>query len=356
MTTPTASPSVVTPADFRHAALLNHARGDWAFSVARRYLYETADAVRLAALARSAHEPLAALTGKMRREETYHLLHAEAWLRRLAEAHRRPPSGSPRRCETLWPDAQEVFAPLAEEEELVRSGLLPSRCAPCTRRGVKGPAGRSSRSPVSCRTRRRASTAVRARTDEFAWLHRRVHDGVRARRRRPHGDRDSDTQARERRSGTSWRRFRIPRSRPSAWSTSASSAPSPWTASRGARASCCPRSSAARPSTSCAQITERLGALEPGGRGGGRDQLRPAVDERSDLAAGARAAAAQRLRAAGADAGRTGSRPASTSWRSCRSPSARTAARATRPSTIRSGRPCVARSTTAPTAASRSSR
>ena len=39
------------PADYRHAALLNHARGDWAFTVARRYLYETADAVRLAAFA-----------------------------------------------------------------------------------------------------------------------------------------------------------------------------------------------------------------------------------------------------------------------------------------------------------------
>ena len=75
-----------SPDDFRHAALLNHARGDWAFSVARRYLYETADAVRLTALAGSSHEPLAALAGKMRREETYHLLHADAWLRRLAEA------------------------------------------------------------------------------------------------------------------------------------------------------------------------------------------------------------------------------------------------------------------------------
>ncbi len=70
---------------FRHAALLNHARGDWAFSVARRYLYETADAVRLAALARSADESLAALAAKMRREETYHLLHVDAWLRRLSE-------------------------------------------------------------------------------------------------------------------------------------------------------------------------------------------------------------------------------------------------------------------------------
>jgi ring-1,2-phenylacetyl-CoA epoxidase subunit PaaC len=39
--------------EYRHAALLDHARGDWAFSVARRFLYDTADAVRLSALAGS---------------------------------------------------------------------------------------------------------------------------------------------------------------------------------------------------------------------------------------------------------------------------------------------------------------
>src|SRR6185369_9467503 len=29
---------------YRHAALMNHARTDWAFSIARRFLYEHADA------------------------------------------------------------------------------------------------------------------------------------------------------------------------------------------------------------------------------------------------------------------------------------------------------------------------
>ena len=38
------------PADYRHARLLDHGRGDWAMTIARRYLYETADAVRLEAL------------------------------------------------------------------------------------------------------------------------------------------------------------------------------------------------------------------------------------------------------------------------------------------------------------------
>src|SRR5690349_8051122 len=57
------------PDAYRHAALMNHARTDWAFTVARRYLYETADSVRLEALARSSYEPLAQLAAKMRREE-----------------------------------------------------------------------------------------------------------------------------------------------------------------------------------------------------------------------------------------------------------------------------------------------
>ncbi len=109
---------------YRHAALLNHARGDWAFSVARRYLYETADAVRLRALAASAHEPLAALAGKMRREETYHLLHAEAWLRRLADG---APPGRDRLVTAIdcaWADAQQIFAPLEGEETLLHASIL----------------------------------------------------------------------------------------------------------------------------------------------------------------------------------------------------------------------------------------
>ena len=65
------------PEEYRHARLLDHPRTDWAFSVARRFLYDTADAARLDALAASAYRPLAELVAKLRREETYHLLHIE---------------------------------------------------------------------------------------------------------------------------------------------------------------------------------------------------------------------------------------------------------------------------------------
>src|SRR5512140_691569 len=35
------------PSEYRHARLLDHPRNDWAFTVVRRWLYDTADAFRL---------------------------------------------------------------------------------------------------------------------------------------------------------------------------------------------------------------------------------------------------------------------------------------------------------------------
>jgi len=157
------------PDDYRHAALLNHARGDWAFSVARRYLYETADAVRLAALAHSSHEPLALLAGKMRREEVYHRLHSEAWIKRLADGPGRDRLAAA--IASLWPDAQEVFAPLADEEVLVRDGLLPEPMAAMHR------AWQAKVRPVLERIAGALPAAAPSvdgrtrRTEEFAWLH-----------------------------------------------------------------------------------------------------------------------------------------------------------------------------------------
>lgn len=109
---------------FRQARLLDLDRGDWVASIARRYLYDTADAVRLAALARSTFAPLAGLVGKLRREEVYHLQHFDTWLRRLAAN----PDGRARLAvalERCWPAALDLFTPLAGEATLVEAGILP---------------------------------------------------------------------------------------------------------------------------------------------------------------------------------------------------------------------------------------
>ena len=159
------------PADYRHAALLNHPRGDWAFTVARRYLYETADAVRLSTLAASSYEPLALLAGKMRREETYHLLHADAWLRRLADGPADVRERLASAVRALWADAQEIFAPLDGEAALLAAGLLAEPMASMhadwqsqVQRRLEPIAGALPSAKPSPDGRRR-------RTDAFVWLH-----------------------------------------------------------------------------------------------------------------------------------------------------------------------------------------
>lgn len=161
------------PADYRHAALMNHARTDWAFTIARRFLYEHADTVRLEVLASSSHGPLAELATKMRREETYHLLHFDAWLRRLAAAGGEGRQRLTDALERLATDAVTVFTPLSAEALLLETGILPEsmealrarwleRISPqLTALGLPEPAD-DGRPPADGRT---------GRTSDFAWLH-----------------------------------------------------------------------------------------------------------------------------------------------------------------------------------------
>jgi len=113
-----------SPEAYRHARLLDHGRGDWAMTIARRYLYDTADAVRLDALADGRWPPLAELVGKLQREERYHRMHAGAWFERLADggddARRRLVAA----LDELAPDAATVFSPLPDEPALIEAGIL----------------------------------------------------------------------------------------------------------------------------------------------------------------------------------------------------------------------------------------
>ncbi len=112
------------PDAYRHARLLDHGRGDWAMTIARRYLYETADAVRLAALAGGSWTPLVDLVGKMIREERYHRMHIDTWLDRLASDDGEARVRLMAAFETLAPDAATVFTPLPGEPALVEAGVL----------------------------------------------------------------------------------------------------------------------------------------------------------------------------------------------------------------------------------------
>jgi ring-1,2-phenylacetyl-CoA epoxidase subunit PaaC len=105
------------PEEYRSAPLVELRRLEWARTIARHWLYETADATRLEALKASPDPELAGIAAKIDREEAYHRIHAEMWIDRLLGSD----EGRPRldeALEELWPYALGVL-----DDEL-RPGLV----------------------------------------------------------------------------------------------------------------------------------------------------------------------------------------------------------------------------------------
>jgi ring-1,2-phenylacetyl-CoA epoxidase subunit PaaC len=83
---------------------------DWARTIARHWLYEAADAVRIEALKASDDADVAGLAAKIDREEVYHRVHAEMWAERLKDEPRFHAA-----VEELWPYALGVLRPELRE-------------------------------------------------------------------------------------------------------------------------------------------------------------------------------------------------------------------------------------------------
>jgi len=114
------------PEEYRNAVLCERPNGDWGYTTARHYLYDTADQVRLEALAGSSWKELADLVKVLQLEEKYHLDHARTWFSRLASG----PSLTAREAlaqglSAAIGEALALFEPLPGEGGLVADGVLP---------------------------------------------------------------------------------------------------------------------------------------------------------------------------------------------------------------------------------------
>ena len=113
------------PGEYRNAILCERENQEWSYTLARHWLYDTADDVRLTALASTSDDRLRSLATKLRREERYHLLHAEMWMRRIAHG---PVEGRSKLIDSLtraFPEALGLFEPFQTEQACLRDGLLP---------------------------------------------------------------------------------------------------------------------------------------------------------------------------------------------------------------------------------------
>ena len=104
--------------EYRCAPLVELRLLDWARTIARRWLYEVADEIRIAALMGGDDANVASLASKINREEAYHRMHAEMWHERLR--------GEPRfvaAVADLWPYALGMLPKEQRGELASRVGL-----------------------------------------------------------------------------------------------------------------------------------------------------------------------------------------------------------------------------------------
>lgn len=109
--------------DFRCAQLVELPKGDWAVSVARQFLYDAAESVRLAALSHSAYAPLAQAARKFVGEEKYHLLHGKTWVTQLGQATAESRARLQAALEEVYPYALGLFETTELDEAIVVEGL-----------------------------------------------------------------------------------------------------------------------------------------------------------------------------------------------------------------------------------------
>jgi ring-1,2-phenylacetyl-CoA epoxidase subunit PaaC len=126
-----------TPAEYRCAPLVElRLVPDWARTIARHYLYETADALRIDALKSAADPDVGGLAAKIEREEAYHRMHAEMWADRLRGERRFAEA-----VDELWPYAVAMLDPELRPALAARIGrdLPSSRLLQAVERGTSLP-------------------------------------------------------------------------------------------------------------------------------------------------------------------------------------------------------------------------
>nr|WP_236587945.1 1,2-phenylacetyl-CoA epoxidase subunit PaaC [Tumebacillus amylolyticus] len=122
------------PEDFRNAVLVERVNGtghyieqpnyDWAYAVARTYLYELFKWVRLQSLMNSSFEPLVQISRKMMSELRYHLMHWQTWTKHLANGGEDARNRLQAAIVQVCADIDGLFSLGPNAEAIVGAGLI----------------------------------------------------------------------------------------------------------------------------------------------------------------------------------------------------------------------------------------
>jgi ring-1,2-phenylacetyl-CoA epoxidase subunit PaaC len=111
--------------DYRCCLLVELPKGDFAFTIARQFLFDVYAVVTLDALTRSTNADVAAIAAKSLKEAKYHVRHSGEWILKLGdgtdESHRRVQ----RALDELWRFTPELFAADEIDRAMLDAGVAP---------------------------------------------------------------------------------------------------------------------------------------------------------------------------------------------------------------------------------------
>lgn len=109
---------------FSCCRFVQYPKGDFAYTVMRQFLFDSAEQVRMQSLATSSYAPLRDCSSKILAEEAYHLMHTKALIDRLGnateESHQRMQSAAA----IAFPQSLGMFEEFEGEEMLVKNAVI----------------------------------------------------------------------------------------------------------------------------------------------------------------------------------------------------------------------------------------
>ena len=115
--------------DYRNLLLVEQPNQDFAYTIARQFLFDAFHLELQRALMGSRDERLAAIAGKSVKEVTYHLRHSSEWLVRLGDGTPLSHDKMQTALDDLWMYSGEMFEMDALETALAEAGVAPDRGA-----------------------------------------------------------------------------------------------------------------------------------------------------------------------------------------------------------------------------------
>lgn len=106
-----------------------HPIGEYDFSLVRHFFFDNAELLKFESLASSKFDPLAMLARKFKGEIKYHVMHANTWIKQLAQGNEESKARIQNTINTCFNDALGIFEPGKYEQELIDSDFYKGEVA-----------------------------------------------------------------------------------------------------------------------------------------------------------------------------------------------------------------------------------